>query len=98
LYTGLVTTAFALWVESVAFAKVPATDASIILTTEPLIAAGLGAAALGETFGVSDYVGASLIVGACAIAVLLDVPHDKTTNGPETNMVDDENHFSLGGM
>lgn len=74
LYTGLVTTAFALWVESVAFAKVPATDASIILTTEPLIAAGFGAVALGETFASSDYIGASLIIGACALAVLLENP------------------------
>lgn len=76
LYTGLVTTAFALWIESIAFAKVPATDASIILTTEPLIAAGFGAIALGETFGFSDYMGASLIIGACALAVLLDSSHD----------------------
>ena len=74
LYTGLITTAAALWVESIAFAKVPATDASIILTTEPLIAAGVGAVTLGETFGVSDYVGAALIVGACALAVLIDSP------------------------
>lgn len=72
LYTGLITTALALWVESIAFVKVPATDASLILTTEPLFAAGCGAVALGETFGTSDYVGASLIVGACALSVFLD--------------------------
>ena len=72
LYTGLITTAFALWIESIAFAKVPATDASIILTTEPLIAAFFGAVALGETFGFSDYVGASLIIGACALAVVIN--------------------------
>ena len=77
LYTGLVTTALALWVESIAFAKVPATDASIILTTEPLFAALFGAISLGETFGMSDYVGASLIVGACVLAALLDNPGDK---------------------
>ena len=76
LYTGLVTTAFALWVESIAFAKVPATDASIILTSEPLIAAGVGAVTLGETFGTSDYVGAALIIGACALAVLIDAPEE----------------------
>jgi len=51
LYTGLVTTAAALWVESIAFARVPATDASIILTTEPIFAAAAGAVTLGETFG-----------------------------------------------
>ena len=75
LYTGLVTTALALWVESIAFAKVPATDASLILTTEPLFAAGFGAVALGETFGVSDYVGAALIVGACALSIFSGDPH-----------------------
>lgn len=78
LYTGIVTTALALWVESIAFAKVPATDASIILTTEPLFAALFGAVSLGETFGMSDYAGASLIVGACVLAALLDVPGDET--------------------
>jgi drug/metabolite transporter (DMT)-like permease len=71
-YTGLVTTALALWVESIAFKRVPATDASIILTTEPLFAALAGAVTLGETFGISDYIGASLIIAACALAVLLD--------------------------
>jgi drug/metabolite transporter (DMT)-like permease len=70
LYTGLITTAAALWVESIAFAKVPATDATIILTTQPLIAALLSALTLGETFGTFDYVGASLIVGACGLAVV----------------------------
>lgn len=76
LYTGVVTTALALWVESVAFARVPVTDASIILTTEPLFAAALGAISLGETFGNSDYVGATLIVGACVLAALMDNPGD----------------------
>jgi drug/metabolite transporter (DMT)-like permease len=72
LYTGLITTALALWVESIAFKRVPATDASIILTTEPLFAALAGALTLGETFGSSDYFGATLIIGACALAVLLE--------------------------
>ncbi len=68
-YTGLVTTSLALWVESIAFQRVPATDASIILTTEPLFAAGISAALVGETFGASDAVGAAFIVGACIYAV-----------------------------
>lgn len=72
LYTGLITTALALWVESIAFKRVPATDASIILTTEPLFAALAGAFTLGETFVTSDYLGAALILGACVFAVLLD--------------------------
>ena len=72
VYTGLVTTALALWVESIAFSRVSATTASLILTTEPLFAAAFGAFALGETFGGSDYVGAACIVGACVLATLMD--------------------------
>merc|ERR1712008_156296 len=52
LYTGLVTTALALWFESIAFKRVPATDVSIILSTEPLFAAAAAAFFLGDTFGV----------------------------------------------
>lgn len=78
-YTGLITTAWALWIESVAFARVPATDASIILTTEPLFAAAVGAVTLGETFGMSDYAGASIIIGACVLATLMDRPEEPET-------------------
>lgn len=72
LYTGLVTTALALWFESIAFKRVPATDASIILATEPIFAAATAASFLGETFGSSDYIGASIIVGACILSILQD--------------------------
>mmetsp|Transcript_8037 Transcript_8037/g.14083 ORF Transcript_8037/g.14083 Transcript_8037/m.14083 type:complete len:480 (-) Transcript_8037:96-1535(-) len=68
-YTGLVTTSLALYVESVAFQRVPATDASIILTTEPLFAAAVSALLVGETFGPSDAIGAFFIVGACIYAI-----------------------------
>jgi len=68
-YTGLITTSLALYVESIAFQRVPATDASIILTTEPLFAAAVSAYLVGETFGASDAVGAFFIVGACVYAI-----------------------------
>mmetsp|Transcript_3287 Transcript_3287/g.7274 ORF Transcript_3287/g.7274 Transcript_3287/m.7274 type:complete len:464 (-) Transcript_3287:126-1517(-) len=68
-YTGIITTSLALWVESLAFQRVPATDASIILTTEPLFAAAVSAVLVGETFGASDALGASFIVGACIYAI-----------------------------
>jgi drug/metabolite transporter (DMT)-like permease len=35
-YTGLVTTAFAVWLETLALEYVPATEMSVIFTTEPL--------------------------------------------------------------
>lgn len=101
-YTGLITTAAALWVESIAFARVPATDASIILTTEPIFAAVAGAITLGETFGTSDYIGASLIVGACVLATLLDVPGDQKcevdSEGAAVGECEPPKEWPLGGF
>ena len=71
-YTGLVTTSLALWVESVAFQRVKATDASVILTTEPLFAAATSAVLVGERFGPSDAIGAFFIVGACIYAIRME--------------------------
>jgi len=71
-YTGLITTSLALWVESVAFQRVKATDASVILTTEPLFAAAASSALVGETFGASDAIGAFFIVGACIYAIRME--------------------------
>ena len=68
-YTGIITTSVALWVESIAFQRVPATDASVILTTEPLFAAAVSVILVGEQFGLSDAVGAVFIVGACIYAI-----------------------------
>jgi len=68
-YTGLITTSAALYVESIAFQRVSATDASIILTTEPLFAAAVSSYLVGETFGTSDAIGAFFIVGACIYAI-----------------------------
>jgi len=97
-YTALITTALALWIESIAFARVSAKDASLILTTEPLFAAAVAAFTLGETFGLSDYAGASLIIGACVLATLMD-----SENRDESCALTDEDCESprqtlLGGM
>ena len=78
-YTGIVTTSLALWVESIAFQRVKATDASIILTTEPLFAAATSAVLVGERFGVSDIIGAMFIVGACIFAIKMEDNSDSST-------------------
>lgn len=96
LYTGLVTTALALWFESIAFARVSAKDASLILTTEPLFAAALGAVALGETFGFSDYAGASMIIGACVLATLMDSESRDENCEPEDDDCEVPREFPFG--
>jgi drug/metabolite transporter (DMT)-like permease len=78
-YTGIITTSLALWVESIAFQRVKATDASIILTTEPLFAAATSAVLVGERFGVSDVIGAIFIVGACIFAIKMEDNSDSST-------------------
>ena len=75
-YTGIVTTSLALWVESIAFQRVPATDASVILTTEPLFAAAVSAVLVGEQFGLSDAIGAVFIVGACIYAIKMGAANE----------------------
>ncbi|KAG8466717.1 hypothetical protein KFE25_008096 [Diacronema lutheri] len=67
LYTGLVTTAGAILVESYAFKYVPATDAAIILATEPLWAALFAAHMLGETLSPTDIAGGTLVISACVV-------------------------------
>ena len=62
LFTSLITTAFAVWVQSIAFRQVSASDASIILSSEPAWAAAFAIFWLGETYNTDDLLGAMLIV------------------------------------
>jgi len=66
-YTGLVTTAGAILVESYAFKYVPATDAAIILATEPLWAALVASQMIGESLSQTDIIGGALVISACIV-------------------------------
>lgn len=70
LYTGLVTTALALLVESVAFRFVDAASASVIFTTEPLWAAIFAVWLINEPFSSVDAVGGALVISANIIKEL----------------------------
>lgn len=48
LYTGLISTALTVILQTKALGKLPATDSSVIVATEPLWAAGFAALLLGE--------------------------------------------------
>lgn len=64
-WLGLVSTALTIWLQALAFKEVKASDASLILTSEPLWAAATAHVLLGETFGFAQYAGATLIL--CAV-------------------------------
>lgn len=65
-YTGVVSTALTIWLTAKVFKRLPSTDASIILASEPLWATGFAALLLGEQLSVSSGVGGALILGALA--------------------------------
>jgi len=67
LYTGVVSTALTMWLQAKVFANLPALDASLVLTTEPLWAALCAVLLLGDTLTTSNYVGGALILTALAV-------------------------------
>ena len=84
LWCGLIATAGALALESEAFRYVPATDAALIMSTEPLMAAGLAYFLLQEGFGVTDACGGALIIGACVMNELLASKEEVEKESAET--------------
>ena len=65
LYLSCVTTAAGLWLQTLAFREVTASDASIILSSEPVWAALFALGFLGEGITSTDVLGGGLIISAC---------------------------------
>ena len=76
-WTGLITTAMNRVIETTALGKVSSAEASVILATEPLFASLFSAVLLAESFGLNDYVGGVLIVGACFVTSLKPSDFDR---------------------
>jgi len=64
-FTGLVSTALTIWLQAMCFKRLPAMDASLVLTTEPLWACMFGVLLLHDSLKMGDYIGGSLII--CAL-------------------------------
>lgn len=71
MYTGLVTTALTVVLETRALSKLPAADAAVITGMEPLWAAGFAALLLGERMDSHTLIGAGLILCGCLSNSLL---------------------------
>lgn len=70
LWTGIVTTVVAIYLEGVALQKASATDASIAFASEPVWASLFGYLILNETLGVNAYVGGTVIMTGCLLGAL----------------------------
>lgn len=67
LWTGLVSTVINLVVEISALGRLPSSEASVLLASEPVWAAIFAAGLLGETLQLNDYVGGAFIIAACLV-------------------------------
>jgi drug/metabolite transporter (DMT)-like permease len=70
LWTGIVSTSMNFYIEITALGRVPSSEASVILATEPLWASLFAALLFHEQFGTSDYVGGLLMISACLVNTL----------------------------
>jgi drug/metabolite transporter (DMT)-like permease len=73
LWTGIVTTVFAIYLQGTALQKASATDASIAFSSEPVWASMFGYLLLGERLGMNAYVGGTIIMMACLLGALSDL-------------------------
>ena len=69
-WTGCVTTAFTLFLETVALATLSASETTMIFSTEPLFGMGFAALVAGEELGIGATVGAFLILLGCLVSNL----------------------------
>jgi drug/metabolite transporter (DMT)-like permease len=73
VWTGIVTTVVAIYIEGLALQKATATDASLAFSTEPVWASLFGFFLLHETIGSESYIGGSIILMACVIGAVSDL-------------------------
>ncbi|MCX7782225.1 MAG: DMT family transporter, partial [Meiothermus sp.] len=70
LYLGLVASALCIWLQALGQRLVPAPQAAVIFTLEPVYAAAFAYVLLGERLGWQGLLGATLIVAATLISQL----------------------------
>jgi drug/metabolite transporter (DMT)-like permease len=69
-WTGLVSTALTVYMETVALKSVTAAETTLILSTEPLWGSFFAAILMGETFGFDAAIGGILILLGCVYSSL----------------------------
>ena len=101
LWMGLISTAFTIWIQTLVFKKTPASDASIILVTEPLWAALCAHFLLGENLNTMQLAGGVAVLAACAvneqIIDLFPEKHEEKTKIQDTTNKGAKNQFSFLG-
>lgn len=73
-WTGIVTTVGAIYLEGLALETASATDAALTFASEPVWASLFGAWLLHEKLNLNAYVGGAVILTACLMSALADMP------------------------
>lgn len=82
-YTGLISTALTVLLQTRALSMLPATDSSVIVATEPLWAAGFGMVLLGEVLEPSAQLGGLCILLGCVANTVLPDDLGKSSSEDE---------------
>jgi len=67
-WTGVVTTAFTIYMETLALKTLTAAETTLIFSTEPLFGAAFAGVVANEAFGIETAIGAFFIVGGCIVS------------------------------
>lgn len=70
LWTGLITTACTIYMETIALKSISASETTLILSTEPLWGSVFAAILMGETFGIDSGIGGIFIIIGCIYSSL----------------------------
>jgi len=87
LWTGIVTTAFTIWMETLALKTLSAAETTVIFSTEPLFGAAFASVVAGESLGSCAAVGAAFIIGGCLVSGL-DIGNYFTKESKGTALVE----------
>eukprot|EP00571_Detonula_confervacea_P004161 CAMPEP_0172312970 /NCGR_PEP_ID=MMETSP1058-20130122/18934_1 /TAXON_ID=83371 /ORGANISM="Detonula confervacea, Strain CCMP 353" /LENGTH=443 /DNA_ID=CAMNT_0013026539 /DNA_START=382 /DNA_END=1710 /DNA_ORIENTATION=+ len=67
-WTGIVTTAFTIYMETLALKTLSAAETTLIFSTEPIFGAAFAATVAGESLGMDSVVGAAFIICGCIVS------------------------------
>lgn len=68
IWTGIITTAFTIYMETLALKTLSAAETTLIFSTEPLFGAAFAAIVTHEYFGLHDAIGAAFIIAGCLVS------------------------------
>lgn len=70
MWTGLVTTAFTIFIETQALKTLRAAEATVLFSTEPIFGSIFACTMLGESLGIGGGIGAAMVIGGCLFSNL----------------------------